>query len=305
MHFVPSSDLARVRDLGVGVVLMSFRHDGTPAEWLAYLEAAWAEQIQVIAWLYPPGWHWDGATRVYLPLVLSRDLSPLSAPSSAEHAESSRTVLLAEERGSWQIDEQAELFVQTVSEHPALLAVYALHEPYWNGCWGCGYTTTQQQALYTAIKAIADVPIHSAVDSMSAWTRYAEQENKDTAFADGICDYCETWYHPFLEGPEGPVYERAQLIAQLEADLAVARARAPNAKIVWSLQSFAHRDGYYRMPTADEMRNLASIIYSTDIDGALWYPWDFGELYSDFLSKHPELHPVVKEIYEDIVGLPE
>ncbi|MGD9030930.1 MAG: hypothetical protein PVG25_14080 [Anaerolineae bacterium] len=304
MHGVFSSDLATVSDLGTEVILMSFRHDGTPEEWLAYLNAASAEDIRVIAWLWPQGWHLEHY--VYMPLVLSRGPSVLPAPSSAEHAESLRTVFPAEKRGSWQIDEQARLFLQTVSAHPALFAVYALHEPYWNGCWGCGYTTTQQQALYSAIKSIADVPIHSAVDSMSAWTRYAEEQDKDTAFADGMCDYCETWYHPFREDD---TFEKATLISHVEADLAVARARAPNAKIVWSMQCFAQEvplGDDYRMPTAEEMRDLASIVYSRGVDGALWYPWDFqGGLYSDFLSNHPELYPVVREIYDEIVRSPQ
>ena len=261
MHFVDSSDLSTVKDLGTEVVLMALRHDGTPEEWLGYLNAAWAAEIRVIAWLWPEGWSWDGT--------------------------------------AWHIDEQAELFVQTVSAHPGLLAVYALHEPYWNGCWGCGYTTTEQQALYATIKAIADVPIHSAVDSMSAWTSYAEKYHMDTAFADGICDYCETWYHPFLEGG---AYERSELVAQLEADLAVAEARAPNSRIVWSMQCFA-QDEYYRMPDDEEMRDLASIVYARDVDGALWYPWNRGsDLYSDSLVNHPELYPVVLEIYQQLVG---
>ena len=55
------------------------------------------------------------------------------------------------------------------------------------------------------------------------------------------------------------------------------------------------------MPTADEMRDLAELVYSTDVSGALWYPWAFGELYSDYLSRHPELYPVVQEIYEEVV----
>jgi len=260
LHFVPADDLGTVSDLGVEVILMSFQYGETPADWLGYLDSARKERVQVIAWLWPEGWSWDGTT--------------------------------------WQIDDQAELFVRTVADHPALFSVYALHEPYWMGAWGAGYTTTEQQALYSAIKAIADVPIHSAVDSMSAWTWYAEEYDMDTAFADGICDYCETWYYPFRE--DG-TYEREELISQLDADLTVARERAPNSKIVWTLQCFA-QDGYFRMPSEEEMRDLASIVYSRDVDGALWYPWTFNDLYSDFLVNHEELHPVVREIYEELAA---
>lgn len=257
VQYVFSDELETVHKLGVEVVLMNFEYSGAPSDWLAYLNEAQAQGIRVIAWLWPPGWNWNG-TR-------------------------------------WQIDNRAKLFIQTVSGHPALLAVYSLHEPYWMDCEGCGLTTAEQQALYKAIKAIADVPIYSEVDSMSFWTARGEE----TAFADGICDYCSTWYYPFKEGG---VYERDELIAQLTADLAVARERAPNSKIVWSMQSFEYTPEDLRMPNANEMRDLASIIYSTDIDGAFWYSWlPAADTYTDELSNHPELFPVVREIYDKSV----
>ncbi|NVM57864.1 MAG: hypothetical protein HWN51_07080, partial [Desulfobacterales bacterium] len=109
-----------------------------------------------------------------------------------------------------------------------------------------------------------------------------------------------TWYYPFKVNGG---YERMELIARLTVDSAVARERAPNSRIVWVMQSFAQGPpSNLRMPDAEEMRDLASIVYSTDIDGALWYVWRFGDLYSDFLSRHPELYPVVREIYENYVS---
>jgi hypothetical protein len=33
----------------------------------------------------------------------------------------------------------------------------------------------------------------------------------------------------------------------------------------------------------------------------MWYPWLFNDTYSDFLSNHPELYPVVREVYEEYV----
>jgi len=255
MEFVPDGDLSTVKDLRIELVLWTFSHDGTPEDWRAYLDAAQAWDIKVIAWLWPEGWSWDGT--------------------------------------AWQIDDQARSFVQTVAGHPATFAVYALHEPYWRDCWGCGYTTAEQQALYRAIKTIADISIYSDVGSISFWTAQGEK----TAFADGVCDYCGNWYYPFLEDGS---YTRAELISQLTADLAVIRERAPNSKFVWGMQSYA-QSGSFRIPTADEMRDLASIVYSKDVDGALWYVWWFGHLYSDFLSNHPELYPIVRKIYEDVV----
>jgi hypothetical protein len=257
VQYVPIDELAAAREMGVEVVLMDFAHDGPREDWIAYLDEACSQKVQVVAWLWPPGWTWNGT--------------------------------------AWELDDQAVEFVRAIAEHPALLAVYSLHEPYWNDCEGCGYTTAQQQDLYATIKEIADVPIWSAVDSMAFWTAQGEE----TAFADGVCDYCETWYFPFKWGG---VYERDELVERVTADEATVRERAPNSKIVWTMQSFAQGAPYYlRMPTNDEMYDLASIVYAADVDGALWYPWVWGDQYSDFLSNHPELYPTVREIYDDIV----
>lgn len=256
MQFVYQDDLDKAKELGIEVIMTDLPHDGTPADWLAFLNAAQAHGIRVIPWLWPQGWTWNGT--------------------------------------AWQIDAQARLFLQTVTGHPALFAVYALHEPYWNGCGGCGYTTATQQALYRALKAISNVPLYSEIGSIADWT----SRGQATAFADGVCDYCAAWYYPFREGG---IYERAELIAQLTADLAVARERAPQSKIVWMMPAYEYRPDHIRMPSADEMRDLASIVYSTGVAGAWWYPWKFNDLYSDYLFNHPELHPTVKSIYDSYV----
>ena len=193
----------------------------------------------------------------------------------------------------WVIDDQAKSFIQTVAGHPALFAIYALNEPYWQDCWGCGFSTIQQQELYTEIKAIRDVPIFSAVDSMTYWTK----QSKETAFADGICDYCATWYYPFTEN----TYERNEVKKRIIADLRTARKHAPNSKIVWYLQAFVPESSNYRMPTAEEMEDLASIVYESGADGAMWYVWQFNPLYSDYLSLHPELFDTIKRIHDNTV----
>jgi len=155
MQFVPDSDFGTVSALGAEVVIWVFGHDDTPESWLAILDDAQAQGIEVIAVLVPEGWSWDST--------------------------------------AWQIDEQARSFVQTVAGPSALFTVYALYEPYWMGCVGCGYTTYEQQLLYYAIKAIAEVPIFSAVGNMA----FCMAQGEETAFADSIYDYCGTWYYPF------------------------------------------------------------------------------------------------------------
>jgi hypothetical protein len=256
MQFAYQDDLNTVKGLHTEVVMVDIPHDGTPASWLAFLDAAQAEGISVIAWLWPQGWGWDGRT--------------------------------------WQIDSQARVFVQTVANHPALFAVYVLHEPYWNECESCGYTTATQQALYRAIKSIANVPLYSEINGIAYWTAQGEA----TAFADGICDYCQSSYYPFKVGG---VYERDELIAHITADLAVVRERAPHSKLVWTMPAFDYPPDNLRVPTADEMQDLASIVYSMHVAGAWWYPWKFNSLYNDSLFYHPELYPAVRNIYEEYV----
>ncbi len=214
-----------------------------------------AHDLKVIAWLWPEGWSWDGT--------------------------------------AWQIGDQARSFVQTVAGHPALFAVYGLHEPYWQGCWGCGYTTREQQLLSDAIKSIAEVPIYSEIGSAAFWTTQGEE----TAFADGVCDYCGIWYYPFREGK----YERERLQERLRDDVALIRERAPKSQIIWGLQSFAQDPPGFYMPSVKEMYDLAAVVLLAGVDGASWYPWTFGELYDDFLYNHPELYDVVRQVYDTVV----
>lgn len=255
IEFVPGDDLEKVSSLGVEVIGQTFPHDGSPAGWLAQLERVDETGLKVVAWLWPQGWKWDGK--------------------------------------SWVIDDQARSFIETVAEHPALFAIYGLNEPYWQGCWGCGVTTAQQQDLYSQIKEIADVKIFSAVDSMDAWTRYS----KETAFADGVCDYCATWYYPVTTVG----YSRQTLEKRIAADLAVVRQRAPNSKIVWYMQAFAQSASGLSMPSASEMYDLADVVLRSGVDGAIWYVWSFGPLYDDYLGNHPELYETVAKVYRDRV----
>ncbi len=252
MHFAAADDLPLVRALGVTVILQTFRHDGDPAEWLAQLNLAQSRALQVIAQLWPEGWVWDG--------------------------------------NAWQIDEQARLFVQTVANHPAILAVYALHEPYWRGCDTCGLTTAQQQALYQQIKAIADVPLYSEIGEIDFWA----DQGPDTTLADGVCDYCAATYYPFFADGS---YDRAGFIAHLDDDLAAVHQLAPNAKLVWGMQVFAQIDSPEprRMPTAAEIADIGTIVAEREVDGISWYVWEFGPLYDDFLSHHAELWPAVAD----------
>ena len=255
IEFVPAEDLHVIQGMELDVVLLVFPHDGPVQDWVAYLDQAHALGLKVIGRLWPEGLQWEGA--------------------------------------DWRIDPQTILFIQTLAKHPATLAVYALEEPYWRGCWGCGYTTDQLELLYNRIKAVASVPVYSEIGSISFWS----EEGESTTFVDGVCDYCANLYYPFLADGS---YQREELISRLTSDLAIARKNAPKSKFIWLMQGFA-QESSFRMPTANEMYDLAAIVYDLQVDGALWYCWNFGSLYSDYLSQHPELASPIREIRQNIV----
>jgi hypothetical protein len=258
MDFVPAEDFSIVKPLGVEMVSQTFSHDGNPKTWLKQLDKAQKAGIKVNAWLWPQGWTWNGT--------------------------------------SWTIDKKARSFFQTVAKHPALFSVYVFNEPYWQECFGCGYTTSQQQQLYKQIKEIANVPIFSAIDSMSFWTDHSTE----TAFADGVCDYCATWFYPFTFDGD----KMDELKKQLKDDMAIAHQRAPNSKIVWLMQSFAQKSSNLRMPDAKDLNGLADIVYASGVDGVIWYVWSFDSLYDDYLSKHPELFTTITQIYNSHLIMP-
>lgn len=260
-QFVPIDELPQVRALGFDTVLTDFAYDAQPADWLAYLDAAQREDVRVIPWLWPEGWTLDRRS------------------------------------GAWTIDAQAQLFLRTVAGHPALFAVYGLHEPYWNECAGCGYSTAQQQALYRAIKAIAPVPVYSEINGFAFWA----ERGAATTIAAGVCDYCQTAFYPF---ERGGIYNRDELIAHMELEIAALQRHAPDVKLIWTMQSMSHRGDNLRMPTADEMIDYAQLAYGRpEIAGAWWYVWRWdGDLYPDYLAKHPALHPAVWTIADTIVA---
>lgn len=258
MQYVPEEDMATVAALGINTILHDFPLNGTPEDWIDILDTAASHGFKVVAWQWPAGWQWDDAT------------------------------------DQWIIEPQARLFIETVVDHPALLAVYGTHEAYWNEGYGKGFTTAQLQMLYRQIKEIADVPVYSAFGDFAFWRYYSPE----TIFADGICDYCDVQYYPVQD--DG--YKIDEYKERLALELATVRELAPNSKFIWVMQSFESAKAERLMPSADQMREIATIALEADVDGVWWYVWDFDtNQYQDFLGMNPDLHPVVREIYEEYI----
>lgn len=261
MEYVDNpNEYSQVAGLGINTVMLDFAADGNPASWLGQLDQAQASGFQVVAVFYPDGWSWDEAS------------------------------------SDWVFTDQAVEFLETVEGHSALFAVYSLHEPYWRDCYGCGYTTAQQQSLYSDIKAIADVPIYASFSSFQ-WAH--ETYGEDYAFADGIADYGDTWFYP----SERRGYDEVTYRETLESELAYVRSQAPNTKFVWVMQAFGSKEWGKRMPTYDQMVDLASAAMEYDIDGVFWYTWDFDQReYQQVLSEHPDLQWAVRQIYDEFLN---
>ena len=260
-QYVLIDELPFIRQLGFTVVLNDFSYEASPTEWIAYLNAAQAQNLKVIAWLWPEGWQLNRLTQ------------------------------------KWTIDAQAELFLKSVANHPALLAVYGLHEPYWMECEGCGYTTAQMQALYQAIKKIAPVPIYSEINGIAFWA----EQGPATTIANGICDYCQTAFYPFLTDGS---YQHDELLQHLNREIAALQRHAPQSQLIWTMPAMSHVEDQLRMPTSSEMFDYARLVYAREeIWGAWWYMWRWDdELYPDYLAKHPQLFWTVCEIARTIVA---
>ncbi|MDW8214534.1 MAG: endo alpha-1,4 polygalactosaminidase [Roseiflexaceae bacterium] len=204
---------------------------------------------------------------------------------------------LDRQTGVWTIDATARRFLETVAAHPATFAVYALHEPYWMECDTCGFTSAEEQALYRAIKQIAPVPIYSEINGFTFWA----EATPEKAIAPGVCDYCQTGFYPFLT--DG-TYQRDELITHIQREIATLQRLAPESRLIWTMPAFEYHADELRMPTSDEMWDYASLVYSRpEISGAWWYMWRWdNDLYSSYLALHPELHPTVRKIADNIVA---
>lgn len=254
VEFVPPAQFDDVAALGANAVLIDFPASKGPNRWKQILDAADDEGLRVVATLYPFQWEWD---------------------ESVER---------------WRVSKKGRKFLRTIEDHPALLAVYALHEPYWNGCEGCGYTTAQQQALYDKITGIADVDVYSSFSSFK-WAHRTLGPKYE--FAPGICDWCDTWRYP----NQFNGYKRKKMIKRLDRELAYFRQRDPNAKFVWVLQGFESAEANRKLPSYDQLLDQADVALSRDIDALFWYTWTFDpNEYQEVLGDHPELQPAIAEV---------
>ena len=177
-------------------------------------------------------------------------------------------------------------YEQVIGGHPALFAVYGLHEP-WER-----FSAAQLRTFYSQWKAVAP--------SLPVWHDIGYLPSD---FTDGICDVCAISSYPHRWEGDNPVndydrrvrrkIQRAQ--AQIQAD--------PDATLCVALQAYGASAGSgkpWRMPTVDEMREHASIVFGElGVTCGTWYAYYHSGY--DYVLGAPQLdgqRGVVAETYD-------
>lgn len=178
-------------------------------------------------------------------------------------------------------------FEPVIGGHPALFAVYGLHEP-WER-----FSTEQVQMFYSQWQAVAP--------SLPVWHDLAYMPPE---FTDGMCDFCNVTAYPHVWDQDGNPANEYDYRTWEHIETAQANIRAdPDAVLCVAAQAFGYdftgRPGF-RMPTADDMRENASIIFGElQVTCGLWYAY-YHRSYDYVLSdpQFGEHRQVVAETYE-------
>lgn len=187
--------------------------------------------------------------------------------------------------GRWVFPQFAIDILQAVSDHPAMFAVYALHEPLDEG--EAYVSVEQQRELYLLLKEYTNgLPVFTDMGGLSVW------EDRGIELTDDICDYCRT----------GPSHFRAdwtseQCIAEtlnrIDADLDTQQRLMPNSQIVFAINTYSFSGYHYpvRLPTTYELGVVKDYLCYLG-QPMLYHPWHYSG-YDITLEDAPELWPVI------------
>jgi hypothetical protein len=186
----------------------------------------------------------------------------------------------------WVFPPSAIQTLEGIANHPALFAIYALHEPF-DYTNECHWTVEQQQELYQLLKAYTDAaPVWSDVGTLAGW------EARGIELTDGICDYCGTFHHRFRSDWTS---ERSleETLDTIDADLDTQQRLMPNSQVVYQVQAFSYAsDGHsLRLPTPEELATVRDHLCALH-QPMLYYPWSHGT-YDATLKDAPQLWSVV------------
>jgi uncharacterized repeat protein (TIGR01451 family) len=185
----------------------------------------------------------------------------------------------------WVFPQQAIDTLQGVADHPALFAIYALHEPLDNE--GAYIPVDQQRELYQLLKAYTnDTPVFTDIATLSGW------EERGVELTDGICDYCCTFPTHFRSDwtSEQSITEA---LKRMHADLATQQRLMPNSQVVFLLNTYSYSEYQppFRLPNPEELAVIRN--YACTIDQpVMYYPWTHSH-YDLTLMDAPQLWPII------------
>jgi hypothetical protein len=187
--------------------------------------------------------------------------------------------------------------LQEIAHHPALFAVYALHEPL---DAGEGYVSVaQQRELYQLLKQYTDgLPVFSDLGGLRVF------EERGVELGDGLCDLCCT-FPSYFNSDWTSEQCLAETLSRIDADLDTQQRLMPNSQIVFLINTYSY-PGYQsypiRMPTPEELAIVRD--YVCDLDQPLmYYPWVHSAV-DLTLKDAPELWPIIADGCAPAIYLP-
>jgi hypothetical protein len=185
--------------------------------------------------------------------------------------------------GQWSVSQRGQEILRLVQGHPALFAVYQLHEPY--DSTGYHADSDAQRALYVLLKSYADVPLYTDIATLHMPLQFGE------VLSDGMCDYCATFPTTFRGSSEAAL---AETFRRIDADLAAQRQYMPGSQLVFLINVYQIGDGaQYRLPTTEELVAVRDYVCELGTP-VLYYPWTHSG-YDVTLSEASALWPVIAE----------
>ncbi|MBI2066106.1 hypothetical protein HYT60_01180 [Candidatus Woesebacteria bacterium] len=230
------------KEIGFTLVTQNFLSDSTENDWKAFLDAAQAKGIKVLATFLPaspPKWTGNGF-----------DLGV------------------------------NETFLLKMQNHPALFGFFLIDEPFhkkheWQ------ITTKRMQQLYRQAKDIApNVPMFVGF-SREISKGETDPKFSDFRFAKGMCDYCGMSALEFRNYGDGNKFYKDMLLDNQTVSRMVVAREDPNAKIYSTVQVFGSVSGKssYYMPSEEELQEMVDTLLSSqlqtekELDMLVWQSW--------------------------------